>query len=229
MFRGKGCFQQVQLTQTVSWTLLEAGTTVVSGSTGCPGSCEESWQKCCVKQLIVWKPVHEMQCAYWQTEAIYGGGICWLVQALLNWTFIAPWLLVASLETVQITASPAKESVGLPLGSGDRSEKGSQWVQLYPEPVKLTLGTALAVLYHHQCKSNQPVRHHWGWRSTSITIKKYSQGWLYTFLCITTALYLPPQIMVREEGERRQRGKQARSHMGKGEKKPARTIFYACN
>lgn len=104
-----------------------------------------------------------MHCTCWQIGAIYGGGVHWLVQALLNCTSIAPRLLVTSLETVRIAAPSAKESVDLPLGRGDRSEKGSQWVHLYPETMKLTLGTALAVLYHHQCKSKQLVRRHWRW------------------------------------------------------------------
>lgn len=97
--REKGCFQQVLLPQPVSWTLLQAGTSMVSGGTGCPGSCEESWWKCYVKQLPVGNPGPEMQCTYLQTEVIYGGGIYWLVQALLNSTSVAPWLL-GSLETV---------------------------------------------------------------------------------------------------------------------------------
>lgn len=35
--------------------------------------------------------------------------------------------------------------------------------------------------------------------------------------------------MGREGGERRQREKEACRHVGKGEEKPARIIFYACN
>lgn len=162
-----------------------------------------------------------MQCTCWQIEAIYGAGVYWLVQALLNGTSTAPWLLVTSPETVRNTAPPAQESVSLPLERGDRPEKG---VQLYPETVKLTLGTALAVLYHHQCKSSQLVQHRWGWGSTSITIKKYCQGWVYTFPCITTALHSPPQIMGRAGGDRRQREAGLQ-----GKETPTRTIFYACN
>lgn len=122
--REKGCFQQEELSQTVSCTVLQAGTTLVSGGTGCPGSSEESWWKRRVKQLTVWNPVPEVQCTYVQIKAICGGGVYWLVQALLNCTSIAPWLLVASLETVQITAFPAKESVGLPLQRVTDQKKG---------------------------------------------------------------------------------------------------------
>lgn len=114
-----------------------------------------------------------MQCNCWQIKATYGAGVYWLAQALLNGTSTAPWLLVTSPETAQNTAPPAKESMSLTIGRGDRPEKG---VQLYPETVKLTLGTALAILYCHQCKSSQLVQHHWGWGSTSITIKEYCQG-----------------------------------------------------
>lgn len=176
----KGCFQQEpDCKQTLAWSL----------------DCWVSrlwWRKpeeVLCKNFLVWNPVPEKQCNCWQIKATYGAGVYWLAQALLNDTSTAPWLLVTSPETAQNTAPPAKESMSLTIGRGDRPEKG---VQLYPETVKLTLGTAVAILYRHQCKSSQLVWHHWGWGSTSITLKEYCQGWVYMFPCITTALHSPP-------------------------------------
>lgn len=66
--------------------------------------------------------------------------IYWLVQAVLTYLSIAPWLSIAlrhSPETPK-PSSCAKQSVDLPLGKEDRWERRWQWVQLYPDTINLT-------------------------------------------------------------------------------------------
>lgn len=81
----------------MSWTLLQADTIMVYRDPGSPGCCEKSWWKCCVKNRPGWEPSSWNAVHLRQTEAIYAGSIYWLVQALLNYTSTAPWLL----ETLQ--------------------------------------------------------------------------------------------------------------------------------
>jgi len=151
------------------------------------------------------------------------------VQALLGGTSIALQLSVTLPATVGITTSPAEGSMGLPPGRRDRAEKGSQRLQPYPETTKLTRGTALAVLYCHQCQSTQRGGHRWGWeglaRLSLLTLPRLAVRFPAHYYSLV------PATLAHGEGRRGEKTKREAGLQadGKGEEKPARTIFYACN
>lgn len=129
-----------------------------------------------LKALMVRNPVPEMQCTCGQTESIYAGSICWLVQALLNYPSVAPWLLDTPQElsksqllvqnkvwTCQLERGPGKKEDVSGCSFTQRSwiwhSSGSSVASPGQEPWAAQATLCLERYLHHN--------------------QKQSQGWLY--------------------------------------------------
>lgn len=152
----------------MSWTLLQADTIMVCRDTGSPGCCEKSWWKCCVKTVLAGNPVPEMQCTYGKLRLLMQG-------AFTGWCkhcSITPPQHHGSYRLSRNCPNPSSSCKGK---HGPATWKGGQVRKRMSVgaafPRDHESDTALAVLYHHQGKSDELVRPHCGWRGTCIAIK----------------------------------------------------------
>lgn len=181
MGRRKGCFMHVQLTQAegglepaLLWSLGALGARALVRKAG----------KSCVAQLIASKPFPGSK----KLRLFVEQAFTTRCKPLLGGCPIVLWLLATSLEAEREILGKAQPGAW----RGDRSEEGSQQVQLYLETVELTPGNK-----HSSCSCILSPVQEPSTEQVPVALEKrckyhYQKVLTLHLVCITTTTYLPP-------------------------------------